>query len=99
VLSGQNLYVGCQVDDDLLYLFRYAGENNLVHGADYGHLDAGSDPEGLRTIAHRSDVDSAARAKIVNANGRRLYGIDPAFRPARPGPRLFDGLQILKRFV
>jgi predicted TIM-barrel fold metal-dependent hydrolase len=82
LLSEQNLYVGCQADDDLPYLLQYAGENNLVHGTDYGHLDVGSDPAGLRTISQRTDVDPAAARKIVDANGRRLYGIDSAFRPA-----------------
>jgi hypothetical protein len=39
LLSEQNLF-GCQADDDLPYLLQYSGENNLVHGTDYGHLIA-----------------------------------------------------------
>ena len=75
LLRQQNLYVSCQVDDDLPYLLQYAGEQNLVHGTDYGHLDVGSDPDGLRVIAGRADLDTAARTKIVDENGRRLYGL------------------------
>lgn len=80
-VSG-NLFIACQVDDDLPYLLDFTGNNVFVHGTDYGHLDVGSDPYGLQTIAQLDDVSRSARAEIVNHNARRLWGIDPSFTPA-----------------
>jgi hypothetical protein len=56
-----------------------------VYGTDYGHLDIGSDPDGLHVMTNRPDIDPAIARKIVDANGRRLLGIDPSFQPA-PAP-------------
>jgi hypothetical protein len=53
-----------------------------VYGTDYGHLDIGSDPDGLHVMTNRPDIDPAVARKIVDANGRRLLGIDPSFQPA-----------------
>lgn len=80
----QQLFVSAQMDDDLPYLLQFTGPGHLVHGTDFGHLDLGSDPNGLHVLASRSDVDPDVRAKIVDGNARRLYGIDPGFRPAPP---------------
>jgi uncharacterized protein len=80
----QQLFVSAQMDDDLPYLLELTGPGHLVHGTDFGHLDLGSDPNGLHLVANRSDVDAAITAKIVDENARTLYGIDPGFRPAPP---------------
>jgi predicted TIM-barrel fold metal-dependent hydrolase len=80
----QQLFVAAQIDDDLPYLLRITGPDHLVHGTDFGHLDVGSDPNGLHLVAQRKDVDPAVARRIVDENGRRLCGIDPAFRPAPP---------------
>ena len=39
VLKENNLWVACQTDDDLPYVVKYAGEDNLLIGSDYGHND------------------------------------------------------------
>jgi uncharacterized protein len=82
VLADRRLFVACQMDDDLPYLLGLAGEGNLVHGTDFGHLDVGSDPDGLRLVLARTDVPDAQLRRIVDGNARRLYGIDESFRPA-----------------
>src|SRR5262249_27738430 len=56
-LADAQLYVAVQMDDDLPYLLSFAGEDRLVHGTDFGHLDLGSDPNGLHLVASRSDID------------------------------------------
>jgi predicted TIM-barrel fold metal-dependent hydrolase len=83
--AEHGLFVAAQMDDDLPYLLSFTGTDHLVYGTDYGHLDVGSDPNGLHVVANRTDVDPIAARKIVDDNGRRLYGIDPAFQPA-PAP-------------
>jgi len=68
------------------------GNDCLFHGTDFGHLDVGSDPNGLHTIATRSDLDPVLTRNIVDAVGRRLYGIDKEFCPAPPP--VFEGYAI-----
>jgi predicted TIM-barrel fold metal-dependent hydrolase len=82
VLADNNFFVTCQIDDDLGYLCRLFGTENLVHGTDYGHMDLGSDPYGLHIVASESDLDSNAARAIVDSNARRLWGIEPSFTPA-----------------
>jgi uncharacterized protein len=83
LMARNKLFVACQIDDDIPYLVRYAGEGNLVVGTDYGHLDIGSDLRAAEIIANRPDVDPNVARKIIDDNGRRLFGIDPSFTPAR----------------
>ena len=87
VLVENNFFVTCQIDDDLPYLQRLFGVTNLVHGTDYSHMDLGSDPYGHHIIASRADLEHDGATMIVDANARRLWGIDPSFTPA-PVPEL-----------
>src|SRR5262249_28404554 len=82
VLERNNMYVACQVDDDLPYLVSRLGEDNLVIGSDWGHYDMGTDPAAQRVLSRRSDVDPATVRKIVDTNARRLFDIDPSFTPS-----------------
>lgn len=82
VLERNNLYVACQVDDDLPYLITRIGTDNVVCGSDWAHIDIGSDPAAQRILAARSDLDADARSRIVDTNGRRLFGIDEGFMPS-----------------
>jgi hypothetical protein len=58
------------------------GPDRLIYGTDFGHLDIGSDPDGLHVMATRPDIDADTARRIVDNNARRLLGIDPAFCPA-----------------
>lgn len=82
VLQRNNMYVACQIDDDLPYLITRMGAENLVCGTDWGHVDFGSDPAAHRLLAARTDLDEGVRAQIVNTNGRDLFGIDVEFTPS-----------------
>jgi hypothetical protein len=86
-VADKHLFVACQIDDDVPYLLRHWDAGALVLGSDWGHLDMGSDPEAHRLFSARTDVDAAALQNIVDANGRRLYAIDPSFRPSDAGAR------------
>src|SRR5207249_4074880 len=39
LLAKYNMYVSCQVDEDLAYILKHAGEDNLLIGSDYTHND------------------------------------------------------------
>ncbi len=68
-------FVACQVDDDLPYILNHFPQDRLVKGTDYGHADVGWDMEGPRILMERTHVDQAVLQKIVNTNGRLLYGL------------------------
>ena len=75
VLRDNRLFVACQTDDDLAYVLKYAGEDNLVIGTDYGHNDTATEIEALRHLRQQGEVSAAAIAKILDDNARALYGL------------------------
>jgi predicted TIM-barrel fold metal-dependent hydrolase len=81
-LEGKQMFIAAQMDDDLPTVINLIGPDRLVYGTDYGHMDVGSDPDGLHVVLTRPDIDPAVRRRIVDHNGRRLFGISPAFQPA-----------------
>jgi predicted TIM-barrel fold metal-dependent hydrolase len=89
VIRGRQFTIACQIDDDIPYLVELLGPDVLIHGTDYGHLDLGSDPDGMHVITEGLGLDPELARKIVDTNGRSAFGIDPSFTPAPP-PTVFD---------
>jgi len=77
-LAGTNLYIACTYEEDLPQILKFSGEDNLVLGTDFGHSDFGLDLEAHRGLLARTDVDQRILRKIVDTNGRRLYGLERA---------------------
>ncbi|MDH3446323.1 MAG: amidohydrolase family protein [Deltaproteobacteria bacterium] len=75
LIRDNHVFVACQTDDDLPYVLKYAGEDNIVIGSDYGHNDTSSEIEALRTIKKKGDVDAKVIDKILYDNAKALYGI------------------------
>ncbi|HWP57814.1 MAG TPA: amidohydrolase family protein [Candidatus Acidoferrales bacterium] len=75
LLRGGQLYVACQTDDDLPYILKYAGEDSLMIGSDYGHADNASELLALRRLKEKGDVAPAVIDKILCANPARFYGL------------------------
>lgn len=73
VLRESRIYVACQTDDDLSYVLRYAGEDNIVIGSDYGHADTSSEIEALRRLKEQNDLGAEVIDKILDDNPRALY--------------------------
>ena len=76
VMARNNIYVACQVTDDLPYVIASAGEDNLVVGTDYGHHDTSTEIEALRLIKQNGEVEGRVIDKILYDNARTLYGLD-----------------------
>jgi predicted TIM-barrel fold metal-dependent hydrolase len=74
-MREQRLYVACQVDDDIPYVLKYAGEDNLVIGSDYGHADTATELEALARLRLTGEVSATAINKILDDNARALYGL------------------------
>src|SRR5581483_11681393 len=59
LMRASRMYVACQTDDDIAYVLKYSGEDNLVAGTDYGHADTSSELEALKRLRQREDVSSS----------------------------------------
>jgi len=75
VLRKNRIYVACQTDDDLPYVLKYAGEDHLVIGTDYGHNDTSSEILALRKLKEDGAVPPHIVNKILDDNARALYGL------------------------
>jgi predicted TIM-barrel fold metal-dependent hydrolase len=75
-LKAMNLYVACEVNDDLAMILPYSGEDNLVIGTDYGHSDSSTEIEAIRLMKGGNIISAEVVDKILGANPRALYGID-----------------------
>lgn len=76
ILRDNNIYVAVQVTDDLDYILdRYADEDYLVVGTDYGHTDTSAQIEALRLIRDDGKIPSPVVDKILGPNAARLYGL------------------------
>ena len=78
VLRENNFYVTCQVDEDVPYLLRCAGEDNLMIGSDYAHSDPSQEGDfavRLREWARHGDIPDAAVDKMLWDNPRTCYGL------------------------
>jgi uncharacterized protein len=68
-------YVACEADEDIPYLARYVGEDNLIIGSDFGHNDPSDEPELVRTMRGREDLSERLVDKILGENARVFYGV------------------------
>jgi predicted TIM-barrel fold metal-dependent hydrolase len=74
VLKDNRIYVACEACDDLQYIVKYAGEDNLVCGTDYGHTDQASELDALRQLGARTGISESVVNKILSDNPVALFG-------------------------
>ena len=55
LLKANGMYVACQVDEDLPYVLKIPGEDNLMVGSDYTHRDSSMEYEFPRLLKERSE--------------------------------------------
>jgi predicted TIM-barrel fold metal-dependent hydrolase len=78
LLKTNRMYVTCQSDEDLAYILKYSGEDNLIMGSDYTHKDQSMDHEFARLLQERADngdIPQSAVDKILCENPRTFYGL------------------------
>ncbi len=68
-----NIYVTMETNDDFEYVLRYAGEDNLVIGTDYGHTDASSEVDAIDIFRANESVADPIKKKIFDDNPNALY--------------------------
>lgn len=78
VLRDNRFYVTCQADEDVPYLLRCAGEDNLMIGSDYAHSDPSQEGDfavRLREWVVRGGISSEAVDKMLWSNPKACYGL------------------------
>ncbi len=73
-LADNNMYVACEVTDDLGYVVGCAGEDQLMLGTDYGHHDPSAEIEAFKLIREQG-LDDRVVEKIIDHNPRAFYGL------------------------
>lgn len=86
LLKESRVWVTCQTDDDINYILKYAGEDNLTIGTDYGHTDQSSEIEAIRIFREQGSVAPSVVDKILDDNPRALYALETP-RSAAVGSR------------
>ena len=67
--------MSCQTDDDVDYVLKYSGEDNIVIGTDYGHNDQSTEIEALRNLKNQGGITARQYEKIVYDNAKELFGL------------------------
>ncbi|MGE5302392.1 MAG: amidohydrolase family protein [Alphaproteobacteria bacterium] len=74
-LKQFKIYVTTETNDDFEFVLKYAGEDNLVIGTDYGHTDASSEVDAIDIFRANPAVADPIKKKILEDNPRALYAI------------------------
>jgi hypothetical protein len=78
LMQDNRMFVSCQVDEDLPYIIRCTGEDNLMIGSDFTHADASMEMEFPRLMQERVDrgeISQRAAQKILYDNPRAFYQV------------------------
>ena len=78
LMKSNRMYVTCQVDEDLPYIIKVAGEDNLMIGSDYTHRDQSMEFEFATLLKQRADqgeINQSAVQKILYDNAKIFYGV------------------------
>lgn len=74
-LKENNMFVACENTDDLEYVLRVAGEDNIVIGTDYGHHDPSAEVNAVQLLREDNRVPPEVTTKILEVNPANLYGL------------------------
>lgn len=78
VFKDNRVYITCQVDEDLPYILKWVGEDNLMIGSDYTHRDPSMELEFraiLQARADKGEIPKTAVQKILYENPKAFYGL------------------------
>jgi predicted TIM-barrel fold metal-dependent hydrolase len=70
------IFVACEADEDVNYIARYTGEEQLVIGSDYGHQDPSEERQLVAAMRAREDIPRALTDKILFENPKLLYPLN-----------------------
>jgi uncharacterized protein len=76
LFRDNRVYVTCQVDEDLPYILKCVGEDNLMVGSDYTHRDPSMElgfRKELESRAAKGEIPQTSVQKILYDNPKRFY--------------------------
>ena len=76
LFEQKNIFVTCQTNDDLPWVLKYAGENSLLIGTDYGHGDPSSDIDATVGIREYDGISDQVKDNILFHNPKKLFALD-----------------------
>lgn len=69
------IWVTCQTNNDMPFVLKYAGEDTITIGTDFGHTDISSEVDAISVFRMTSGLEPRVIEKIVDDNARALYGL------------------------
>ena len=69
------MWVACMTNEDMPFVMKYAGEDRIMIGTDYGHTDTSSEVDAIDVFRRTSGLEPRVVQKVLEANPRALYGI------------------------
>lgn len=75
LFRSYRLFVACEADEDIPYLIRHIGEDNIIIGSDYGYNDPSEERHLVASLHARDEVTAKQIEKILNENPRRFYAL------------------------
>ena len=70
------IFVACEADEDVNYISRYTGEDQLLIGSDYGHQDPSEERQLVAAMRARGDIPGPLTDKILFENPRHFYPLN-----------------------
>jgi len=75
-LRSGNIYVACEAEEDIPYVLKFIGEDQLIMASDYPHQDPSTEPDMVRALdEHQPRLSSEVKHKILSSNPARLYNL------------------------
>jgi uncharacterized protein len=70
------IFVACEADEDVNYIARFTGEDQLLIGSDYGHQDPSEERQLVAAMRAREDIPRELTDKILFDNPKKFYPLN-----------------------
>ena len=74
-LEENRFYVTARTDDDLAYVLKYAGNNALMLGTDFGHEDPAAELDAFNKMRNDNSIGSDVIDGILSKNAAAFYNL------------------------
>jgi predicted TIM-barrel fold metal-dependent hydrolase len=75
ILKHFKVYVTCETSDDIEFVIKHGGDENLLIGTDYGHADLSTALDAIQTFQGLDGISDESKARILYDNPTRLYNL------------------------
>jgi uncharacterized protein len=70
------IFVACEADEDVNYIARFTGDDQLLIGSDYGHQDPSEERQLVAAMRAREDIPRELTDKILFENPKKFYPLN-----------------------